>query len=113
MPSAASLVPDFGGTVHVVLDDFGTAGWASRETDESDASFASVVNDLLTGQFSEPVRVVASNTAQGWSRDVSEDVARAVVKQAVESGLSPSDGARRFVARYVDERDLLHAEIYN
>jgi len=31
---------------------------------------------LLTGQYSSPIRVVASNTAERWSEDVSEDGAR-------------------------------------
>ena len=34
----------------------------SSETDKSDASFHSVVDDLLTGQLSNPVRVVAFKT---------------------------------------------------
>jgi hypothetical protein len=31
--------------------------------------------DLLTGQFSNPLRVIAFNTAEGWARDVSEGIA--------------------------------------
>ena len=30
---------------------------------------------VITGQYSSPVRVVAFNTAERWSEDVSEDVA--------------------------------------
>jgi hypothetical protein len=59
----------------------------------------------LTGPI--PLRVVDFNTAEGWVRDVSEDIARAVLKRAAEPGLSLSSGARRFVARYADERELL------
>ncbi len=113
MPSASSLVPNIDAAVHVVLDDFGTAGRAYRETDESNASFASVVSDLLTGQFSDPVRVIAFNAAEGWSRDVSEDVAREIVKQATERSLSLSAGARRFVTRHINERELLPIVTYD
>jgi hypothetical protein len=63
-------------TVYLVLDDFGEIGRAYRETDEARADFKSVIEDLRTGQFSRPVRVVAFNTAEGWSRDVSEGIAR-------------------------------------
>jgi hypothetical protein len=35
-----------------------------------------VIQDLLTGQYNNPIRVVAFNTAERWSEDVSEDVAR-------------------------------------
>src|SRR5258706_16190904 len=43
-----------------------------------------VVADLLDGQYSNPVRVVGFNTAEGWSRDVSEDVAREVRRRCAE-----------------------------
>jgi hypothetical protein len=69
-------------TVHIVLDDFGRLGRAYRETDEARADLDSVIDDLLTGQFNKPLRVVAFNTAEGWARDVSEDVAWEVVKRA-------------------------------
>lgn len=75
MPFAASLVPDFGGTVHVVLNDFEKAGRAYRETAESDASFASVLDDLLTGQFNAPVGVVAFNAAEARASRVAHSCA--------------------------------------
>jgi len=34
-----------------------------------------IVQDLLTGQYINPIRVIAFNTAERWSEDVSEDVA--------------------------------------
>ena len=55
---------------------FGRIGWAWRETDVEDTDYETVINDLLEGQFANPVRVIGFNTAEGWSRDVSEDVAR-------------------------------------
>jgi hypothetical protein len=30
----------------------------------------------MEGQFGSPVRVIAFNTAAGWSRDVTEEIAR-------------------------------------
>jgi hypothetical protein len=81
MPSSASLVPNFDVIVHLVLDDFGKAGRAYRETDEAQASFESVVDDLITGQFNNPVHIVAFNSAEGWSRDVSHEWAVDVLAQ--------------------------------
>jgi hypothetical protein len=34
-----------------------------------------VLQDLMSGQYSNPIRVIAFNTAERWSEDVSEDVA--------------------------------------
>jgi hypothetical protein len=60
----------------LVLDDFGRLGLAWRETDVERTDFETVTTDLLHGKYSNPVRVVVFNAAEGWSRDVSEDVAR-------------------------------------
>jgi hypothetical protein len=40
-----------------------------------------VIIDLIAGQYDRPVHVVAFNTAEGWSADVSEDVAREVMRR--------------------------------
>jgi hypothetical protein len=66
-------------TVYLVLDDFGALGRAYRETDAAQAGPKTVVADLLSGQYRHPLRVVAFNTAEGWARDVSADVARQVL----------------------------------
>jgi hypothetical protein len=47
-------------------------GQAWRETDVEATRLETVLADLLDGQYSNPVRVVSFNTAEGWSRDVSE-----------------------------------------
>jgi hypothetical protein len=104
------LVPHFDVTVHIVLDDFGKAGRVYRETAEEDTTLGSVVDDLLTGQFNNPVRVVAFNTSEGWSRDISEDVAREVVRRVAGSGRPLAVSSRQFVETYVDEDELLRAE---
>jgi hypothetical protein len=104
------LVPHFDVTVHIVLDDFGKAGRVYRETAEEDTTLGSVVDDLLTGQFNNPVRVVAFNTSEGWSRDVSEDVAREVVRRVAGSVRPLAASSRQFVEAYVDEDELLRAE---
>jgi|ERR1700722_8803881 hypothetical protein len=105
---APGLVPHFDITVHIVLDDFGKAGRAYRETAEEDTTLGSVVDDLLTGQFDNPVRVVAFNTSEGWSRDVSEDVAREVMRRLAGQRLAAN--SRKFVEAFVDEHELLRAE---
>jgi hypothetical protein len=61
--------------VYLVLDTFGEIGLAWRETDDADTERAALVRDLLDGQYEDPVRIVAFNTAEGWSRDVTEDIA--------------------------------------
>ena len=108
--SLTPLVPQFDGTVHVVLDDYGKAGRVYCETDEHRASLETVIDDLLTGQFNNPVRVIAFNTSEGWSRDISEDVAREVVKRVAKRGRPVPASSRNFVGAYVDEGELARAD---
>ena len=61
--------------IYLVLDDFGRLGKAWRETDEAGANRSTLVRNLLDGQYENPVRIVAFNTAEGWSRDVTVDIA--------------------------------------
>lgn len=91
-----------------VHSDFGKTGRVYREAAEADATLESIIDDLLTGQFNNPVRVIASNTSEGWSRDVSEDVAREVLRLLAGRRLAAS--SRKFVETYVDEDELLRSE---
>jgi hypothetical protein len=71
-----SIVPnDNDETVYLVADDFRRLGRAWREADYATTDLETVIQDLLTGQYNNPIRVVAFNTAERWSEDVSEDVA--------------------------------------
>ncbi len=76
-------VPSRTGTVYLVLDDFGEFGRAWRETDPTRADRQTVVADLVSGQYERPLRVVAFNTAQGWARDVTAEIAREAFARAV------------------------------
>jgi hypothetical protein len=101
IPSPPSLVPaDRDVAVYIVLDDFGSMGTAYRETDAPSCDQQSVVDDLLTGQFNNPLRVVAFNTAEGWARDASEDIAQLVIEAACVRNKDLSESARRFYERH-------------
>ena len=54
------------------------ASRAAPEADYETTDLETVIQDLLTGQYSQPIRVVAFNTAERWSEDVSEDVAHEI-----------------------------------
>jgi hypothetical protein len=45
--------------------------------------------------------VVAFNAAEGWSRDVSEDIAGEVLDWAFDADDNLSEGTKRFIDRYV------------
>ncbi|KQW20674.1 hypothetical protein ASC80_10640 [Afipia sp. Root123D2] len=77
-----SIVPSVGDvTVYLVEDDFGKIGRCYRETDSEKADLEATIQDLISGQYNDPIRVVAFNTVEGWSQDVSEDVAREIQRR--------------------------------
>jgi hypothetical protein len=65
-------------TVYLVADDFGKHGRAWAESAFETTDLETVIQDLLSGQYTNPIRVIAFNTAERWSEDVSEDVAQAL-----------------------------------
>ena len=93
----APAEPAFDVTVHVVLNDFGPLDRAYVETDEDEADEATIVENILSGQYSHPLRVVAFNTAEGWARDVTEDIARAVLDRAQKEDRPIGKGAQEFL----------------
>jgi hypothetical protein len=60
-----------------VINDLGQLGLIDCERDFETANVENVIEDLLDGQYSNPVRV-AFNVADGWSRDISTLVAAEV-----------------------------------
>ena len=97
------LIPGFDTTVYLVLDDFGLEGRSYREVDEEEADLETLIRNLLSGQYERPVRIVAFNTAEGWANDVSEDVAREVIKRAREGGRELPFGTKAFAEYQLGE----------
>jgi len=85
-------------TVHIVLNDFGSLGRAYVKTDEAEADEWTVVSKIMDGEYSNPARVAAFNIAEGWSRDVTEVIAQAVLERG-RSEHHFSKAAKVFVER--------------
>jgi hypothetical protein len=101
MRPSPSIVPSDDQDIYLVLDDFGgRIGRAWRETDVENTDLEIVIIDLLDGQYSNPVRVVGFNTAEGWSRDVSEDVADELRQRCAEQMRDVPDCLQEFLDRH-------------
>jgi hypothetical protein len=46
--------------------------------------------------------VIAFNTAEGWSRDLSEDIADEIIDRVHDADAALTDGTKRFIDRHVD-----------
>jgi hypothetical protein len=84
-------------TVYLVINNYGNFGSAFAETDVSEADLETVIGDLMSGQYSDPVRVVAFNTAEHWAEDASEDVAREIMRRLDLAGHELPSSIQAFV----------------
>jgi hypothetical protein len=81
-----SIVPsDFDQTVYLVFDYFGHLGRAWRQTDV-ERELETTISDLMTGQYNDPLAVVAFNVAEQWAADVSADIALEIRRRADLAG---------------------------
>jgi hypothetical protein len=92
MSRSPSIVPE--DDIYLVLDDFGRLGRAWRESDEAGASRTTLVRNLLDGQYENPIRIVAFNTTEGWSRDVTVEIADELRRRYVEYDEVPASVLR-------------------
>ena len=69
-----SVVVPYGAdqTIYVVVD---RCGPTNVETQLERADLATVVDEFMAGRFVDPVRVVAFNTLEHWSDDLSKAIA--------------------------------------
>jgi hypothetical protein len=93
--------PDNDADVYIVIEDFGSLGHAYVETELDAADRESIIRDFISGQYENALRVVSFNTAEGWSRDVSEDIAGEIVDRAYDADETLTEGTKRFVDRHV------------
>jgi hypothetical protein len=84
-----SVVPDGDDqTVYLVVD---------RDGGLSISDFETTITDLMSGQFSEPVRVVAFDTLEHWAQDVSRDIALEIQSRCDIDGHDVPDALLDFV----------------
>ncbi|HEV7636168.1 MAG TPA: hypothetical protein VGO54_12110 [Bradyrhizobium sp.] len=98
---APSIVP-YGAdqTIYLVVDNLGSLGSVFRETEIERADSETVIADLLSGQFSDPVRVVAFNTLEHWSEDFSNEIASEIQTRCDIAGDCVPDHLEDFVQRH-------------
>jgi hypothetical protein len=98
----ATLVP-YGAdqTVYLVVDNFGRLGSVYRETEVGRTDLETIIADLMAGQFNDPIRVVAYNTFEHWSEDVSEYVAWEIQTRCDIAGERVPEQIRDFVDSFV------------
>ena len=99
MQGFPSIVP-YGAdqTVYLVVETSGPAAVALK-TERTDIE--SIIADLLSGRFNDPVRVLAFNTLEHWSDDLSKDVAREIQCRCDIEGREVPDYLEDFVGNSI------------
>jgi hypothetical protein len=88
-------------TVYLVVDRFGGLGSVYRETEVERADLETIIADLMSGQFNDPVRIIAFNTLEHWSQDVSKDIALEIQSRCDIDGHDVPEAVRDFVDNHV------------
>jgi len=85
-------------TVYQVFDDLGRYGRVWTELGDEEANEATIIRWIIEGQFKRPLRVIAFNTEEGWSRDVTREIAEKL-RDLNNAGTQLGAAAREFVER--------------
>jgi hypothetical protein len=98
---APSLVP-YGAdqTVYLVIDRFARLGTVYREAEVERTDLETVITDLMSGQLNDPICVVAFNTLEHWSQDVSKDIALEIQTRCDIEGAAVPEHIQDFFASY-------------
>ena len=88
-------------TVYLVVDRFREAS-VYRETELERTDLETLIADFMTGQFNDPVRVIAFNTLEHWSDDLSRQVAAEIQTRCDMEGAVVPEHVRDFVRSYTD-----------
>lgn len=87
-------------STHFVLCDFGKIGRAFLETDPDRAGREQIVQDIMGGQTGNVLSILEVNPAEGWARDVTEDVANEIYDRCIRKGAEPASGAIDLMDRF-------------
>jgi hypothetical protein len=103
MPKAPWMIP-YGAdqTLYLVVDRLGRLGGVDRETEVERTDLESIINELMSGQYNDPVRVVAFNTLEHWSQDVSGDVAAEIQTRCDIEGVAVPEHIQDFVIGHIE-----------
>jgi hypothetical protein len=87
-------------TAYVVVDRLGRLEGVEREIEVERTDIEAIIADLVAGQFNDPVRVIAYNTLEHWSQDISEDIALEIQSRCDIEGTAVPEHIQDFVVNF-------------
>ena len=86
---------------YIVVNHFGRFGTAFAETDLDRANYETTIADLMSGQHSDPLRVVMFNPDTDRAEDVSHAIAQEILRRLGLEGRSVPSALEDFIDRHV------------
>ena len=96
-----SIVPAASEDFYIVVNHFGRFGTAFAETDLDRANYETTVADLISGQHSDPLRVIMFIPETNQSEDVSHAIAQEILRRLDLQGRSVPSALQDFIDRHV------------
>jgi len=87
-------------TVYLIVDSLGSQSSVCRETEVERTDLETIIADLMSGQFNDPIRIVAFNSLEHWAEDVSEEVADEILARCDIEDIAMPEYIRDFVASH-------------
>ena len=88
-------------TVYLVVEALGTGG-LTRETAVERTDLETIITELLAGRFNSPIGVLAFNTLEHWTDDLSNHVAREIQCRCDIDGCNIPDYLDDFVGNSIN-----------
>ena len=96
-----SIIPGKPEDYIIVVNHFGRLGTAFAETDLDRANYETIIADLMSGQHSDPLRVVMFNPETNRSEDVSHAIAQEILRRLGLEGRGVPSVLEHFIDRHV------------
>lgn len=84
-------------TIYLVVDSFGSRDKVYREAEFERADLESAIVDLLAARFNNPIRLIAYNTMEHWTEDISSQVATEIQSRCDIDGEAVPEHLKDFV----------------
>lgn len=96
MAQACSLHTGFAPSTSILVEcSFGRIRYLAETA--SQTTFETTIDDLITGQYERPVRVIAFDLEEKTVRDISEDVAAEIIRRERADSITLTYGVEAFV----------------
>jgi hypothetical protein len=103
-PVAKLIIVPYGAdeTIYLVVDRIGRRDGIDRETEVERPDIETILTELMSGRFNDPIRVIAFNTLEHWAKDISAEIAAEIRVRCDIEGEEIPEYIRDFAASFAE-----------